>query len=63
VLVLVYYLVAQELQQKEIEVIQSRAKEYASLLQTRGYPELKRRVEQENDPATSGRFLCASSRL
>src|SRR5882672_6506055 len=51
VLVLMYYLVAQELERKEIEVIQARAKEYASLFQTRGYAELKRRVLQENDPA------------
>jgi hypothetical protein len=50
VLVLMYYLVAQELERKEIEVIQARAKEYASLLQTRGYAELKRRVLAENDP-------------
>jgi len=39
VLVLVYYLVAQELERKEEEVIRARAKEYASLFQTRGYAE------------------------
>jgi signal transduction histidine kinase len=59
VLVLMYYLVAQELERKEIEVIQARAKEYASLLQTRGYPELKRRVLAENDPANEKSFFVS----
>jgi signal transduction histidine kinase len=59
VLVLMYYLVAQELERKEIEVIQSRAKEYASLLQTRGYAELKRRVLAENDPADEKAFFVS----
>jgi signal transduction histidine kinase len=59
VLVLMYYLVAQELERKEIEVIQSRAKEYASLLQTRGYAELKRRVLAENDPADEKSFVVS----
>jgi signal transduction histidine kinase len=59
VLVLMYYLVAQELERKEVEVIQSRAKEYASLLQTRGYAELKRRVLAENDPADEKAFFVS----
>src|SRR6185503_6182710 len=59
VLLLMYYLVAQELERKEIEVIQSRAKEYASLLQTRGYTELKRRVLVENDPANERAFFVS----
>ena len=59
VLVLMYYLVAQELERKEVEVIQSRAKEYASLLQTRGYAELKRRVQAENDPADEKSFFVS----
>ena len=59
VLVLMYYLVAQELERKEIEVIQARAKEYASLLQTRGYPELKRRVQAENDPSNEKSFFVS----
>ena len=59
VLVLMYYLVAQELERKEIEVIQSRAKEYASLLQARGYAELKRRVQAENDPANERSFFVS----
>lgn len=49
VLLLMYYLVAQELERKEIEVIQSRAQEYASLLQSRGFEEFKKRVLAEND--------------
>ncbi len=59
VLVLMYYLVAQELERKEVEVIQSRAKEYASLLQTRGYPELRRRVQAENDPTDEKSFFVS----
>lgn len=59
VLLLMYYLVAQELGRKEVEVIQSRAKEYASLLQTRGYAELKRRVLAENDPADEKAFFVS----
>jgi signal transduction histidine kinase len=59
VLVLVYYRVAQELERKEVEVIQSRAKEYASLLQARGYAELKNRVLQENDPADEKSFFVS----
>jgi signal transduction histidine kinase len=59
VLVLVYYLVAQELERKEVEVIQARAKEYASLFQTRGYAELKRRVLQENDPTDEKSFFVS----
>lgn len=56
VLVLMYYLVAQELERKEIEVIQSRAQEYASLLQSRGPVEFKRRVLAENDPKDERSF-------
>lgn len=59
VLVLVYYLVAQELERKEVEVIQSRAKEYAAFLQARGYAELKQRVLQENDPADTKSFFVS----
>ena len=59
VLVLMYYLVAQELERKEVEVIQSRAKEYASLFQTRGYADLKRRVLAENDPADEKSFFVS----
>ena len=59
VLVLVYYLVAQELGRKEEEVIKSRAKEYASLFQTRGLAELKRRVLQDNDPADEKSFFVS----
>ena len=51
VLLLVFYLVARELERKETQVIQSRAQEYAALYQARGYDELKRRVLQENNPA------------
>lgn len=59
VLLLMYYLVAQELERKEVEVIQSRAKEYASLFHTRGYAELKRRVLAENDPADEKAFFVS----
>jgi signal transduction histidine kinase len=59
VLVLMYYLVAQELERKEIEVIQSRAKEYASLLQSRGYAEFKRRVLAENEPSDDKSFFVS----
>ncbi len=59
VLMLVYYLVAQELERKEVEVIQSRAKEYAAFLQARGYGELKQRVLQENDPADAKSFFVS----
>jgi signal transduction histidine kinase len=59
VLVLVYYLVAQELERKEEEVIRARAKEYASLFQTRGLTELKRRVLQDNDPADEKSFFVS----
>jgi signal transduction histidine kinase len=59
VLVMVYYLVAQELERKEVEVIQARAKEYAGLFQTRGYAELKRRVLLENDPANEKSFFVS----
>lgn len=58
-LFLVYYLVAQELARKEEEVIRSRAMEYASLFQTRGYAELKRRVLAENDPADERSFFVS----
>jgi len=51
VLLLVFYLVARELELKETQVIKSRAKEYAALYQARGYGELRRRVLAENDPA------------
>ncbi len=57
--VLVYYLAAQELERKEVEVIQARAKEYASLLQARGYAALKQRVVQENDPADEKSFFVS----
>lgn len=56
VLLLMYYLVAQELERKEFEVIQSRAQEYASLLQTRGFDEFQRRVLAENDPKDERSF-------
>jgi len=59
VLVSMYYLVAQELERKEDEVIRSRAKEYASFYQTRGYVELKRRVLAENDPANEKSFFVS----
>src|SRR5262245_55412521 len=59
VVLLMYYLVARELAQKETEVIQARAKEYASLLQTRGYAALKRRVLQENDPSDEKSFFVS----
>ena len=59
VLVLMYFLVAQELERKETEVIQSRAKEYASLLRTTSYPEFKRRVLAENDPASEKSFFVS----
>jgi signal transduction histidine kinase len=59
VLVVMYYLVAQELERKEIEVIQARAKDYASYFQTRGYADLKRRVLQENDPADEKSFFVS----
>ncbi len=58
-LLLMYYLVAQELERKETEVIQSRAKEYASLFQTRGYAEFKRRVLAENDPSDEKAFFVS----
>ena len=59
VLLLTFFFVAQELERKETEVIQSRAKEYASLLQTRGLAELKRRVLAENDPADEKAFFVS----
>ncbi len=58
-LFLVYYLVAQELARKEEEVIRSRAKEYASLFQTSGYAEFKRRVLAENDPSDEKAFFVS----
>ncbi len=58
-LLLMYYLVAQELERKETEVIQSRAQEYASLFQTRGYAEFKRRVLAENDPSDEKAFFVS----
>lgn len=58
-LFLVYYLVAQELAGKEEEVIRSRAKEYASLFQTSGYAEFKRRVLAENDPSDEKAFFVS----
>ena len=59
VVLLVYYLVAQELQRKEIEVIQSRAQQYAALYQASGPAELKRRAAQENDPADDKAFFVS----
>jgi signal transduction histidine kinase len=58
-LFLVYYLVAQELARKEEEVIRSRAQEYSSLFQTRGYAEFKRRVLAENDPSDEKAFFVS----
>ena len=59
VLLLVFYLVARELEQKETEVIRSRAKEYATLYQVRGYNELRRRVLAENNPADEKSLLVS----
>ncbi len=59
VLLLVFYLVARELEQKETQVIQSRAKEYATLYQAGGYDELRRRVLAENDPADEKSLLVS----
>ena len=59
VLLLVFYLVARELERKETQVIQSRAKEYATLYQARGYGELRRRVLAENDPADEKSLLVS----
>jgi signal transduction histidine kinase len=59
VVLLMYYLVAQELERKEIEVIQARAKEYAGIFQTYGLDELERRVRQENDGAGEKSFFVS----
>lgn len=59
VLVLMYYLVAQELERKEIEVIQAQAKDYASFLQSRGASELNRRVLAENNPNDEKSFFVS----
>jgi signal transduction histidine kinase len=59
VLVLMYYLVAQELERKEIEVIQAQAKDYASFLQSRGATELSRRVLAENNPNDEKSFFVS----
>ncbi len=58
-LFLVYYLVAQELARKEEEVIRARAMEYASIFQTRGPAEFKRRVLAENDPSNDKAFFVS----
>lgn len=59
VLVLMYYLVAQELERKEVEVIQAQAKDYASFLQSRGAAELSRRVLAENNPNDEKSFFVS----
>lgn len=62
VVVLMYFLVEQELEHKEIEIIQARAQEYANLYETQGYSELKRSVTQENDPADEKSFFVSMIR-
>ena len=59
VLVLMYYLVARELESKETEVIRARAREYATLYRVRDFNELKRRVADENNPADPRSFYVS----
>lgn len=47
---LAYYLVAQEFERKDREIIIARLKEYAAVYQAGGATALKRRAEQENNP-------------
>jgi signal transduction histidine kinase len=53
---LVYYLVAQEFERKDRELILARLKEYATIYQASGGAALKRRVVQENNPADEKSF-------
>jgi len=59
VLVVMYSLVARELELKEVEVIKARANEYAAFYQAHGFARLKERVLQENDPANEQSFLVS----
>jgi len=59
VLVVMYYLVARELERKETEVIRARAREYATLYRARDFTELKRRVAEENNPADPRAFYVS----
>ena len=53
---LAYYLVAQEFERKDKEIILARLKEYATVYQAGGANELKRRVVQENNPSDAKSF-------
>ena len=53
---LAYYLVAQEFEQKDKEIILARLKEYAAVYQVGGASELKLRAVQDNNPSDAKSF-------
>lgn len=53
---LVYYLVAQEFERKEQEVILARLREYAAVYEAGGFSALKARSAQDNNPADERSF-------
>src|SRR5437879_423649 len=55
-LALVYYLVEQEFERKDQEVILARLKEYATVYQAGGAEALRRRAVQENNPGDEKAF-------
>ena len=54
--VLIYFLVEQEFERKDREVILARLKEYAAVYQAGGAEVLRKRVLQENNPADEKSF-------
>ena len=54
--VLIYHLVAQELERKDQEVILSRLNEYATLYRAGGFTALRARAERENNPSDEKSF-------
>lgn len=57
--VLVYYLIAQEFERKEQEVILARLREYAAVYQAGGFNALKERAAQDNNPADERSFYVS----
>ncbi|MBN2507965.1 MAG: HAMP domain-containing histidine kinase [Verrucomicrobia bacterium] len=57
--VLAYFLVAQEFQRKEQEVILSRLREYAAVYQAGGFNALKERAARDNNPADERSFYVS----
>lgn len=53
---LIYHLVAQELERKDHEVILSRLNEYATLYQAGGFAALRARAERDNNPSDERSF-------